>query len=444
MYTIVMTSREHFEGKRIAVVGLGPHGEMVADTKFLIKMGALTSVYDLRSEARLKSHLVLLRSVGLANYVCGSIPADDLMDMDLIILSPEYPRDSSFLKKAREKGVAIEYPETFFLKQAPPVTVVGILGSAGKSTVVSMLSPMLTIACASYEDQGFFVIDPEQSDGIIANLKKVKNGDVVLMRIPEPMMREYRDLNMSPHVAVFVSLPRGPAFDQSPFEILAYQTYNNYIVASDEIVDAIRLYKFQPKAKMLRTKAVLIPPDWQLNGRGLHDRDNAALALQVARLFKVSDETVRQVLEKWKPLKAHIELVKKVKNVEFYNDAASVTAHATIAALEAVSVERNVVLIFGGAGSGLDYRELYGVLPNYAHTVVTLPGSGTLRERARLREINNLVVESAPSLEEAVRIAFEHARKGDRVLFSPGFDAGGFDRSRKERGERFVKAVRGL
>ena len=108
-YTTTMTSRDYFKGKRIAVIGLGPNGEMVTDVKFLIKAGALVAVYDLKSEARLKSHLVFLRSVGLANYVCGSIPSEDLLDMDLIVLSQEYPRDSTFLKAAKGKNIPIEY-----------------------------------------------------------------------------------------------------------------------------------------------------------------------------------------------------------------------------------------------------------------------------------------------------------------------------------------------
>jgi UDP-N-acetylmuramoylalanine-D-glutamate ligase len=82
---------DFFKNKRIAIVGLGCHGEMVNDTKYLIKSGAYVSVYDLKSEARLKKHIVYLRSIGLANYVLGQIPEDDLLDMDLIILSHEYP-----------------------------------------------------------------------------------------------------------------------------------------------------------------------------------------------------------------------------------------------------------------------------------------------------------------------------------------------------------------
>ena len=189
-----MAQRDYFKGKRIAVIGLGSHGEMVEDVKYLIKAGAWVSIYDLKSEARLKSHLIFLRSVGLANYVCGNIPGEDLLDMDLIILSHEYPRESSFLKEvhghnadveskkkqmrstvlstpdsvgtlhdeaARGKLIPIEYPETLFFRLAPPVTVVGVMGVCGKSTVISLLSPLLEKACEGYDSQGLFVLDPE-------------------------------------------------------------------------------------------------------------------------------------------------------------------------------------------------------------------------------------------------------------------------------------------
>lgn len=439
-----MAARNHFLGKRIAVIGLGPHGEMVADIKFLIKSGALVALYDLRSEARLKSEVVFLRSIGLANYVCGIIPPEDLADMDMIILSHEYPRDSSFLKNIDPAKISIEYPETLFFRLAPPVTLVGVMGSCGKSTVVSILAPMLEEACEALEGQGFFVIDSESADGILAHLKKLKSGDIVLIRIAESIMKELHAMRISPHVAVFTTPPSEGSYDESPYEILEFQTYNNFIVGSDEIIDAVKSRAASARAKMLRTKAALIPADWPFNGKGAHDRDNAALALQAARLFKVSDEIAQTILAKWKPLKGRLELVKKVKGIEFYNDSAAVTSYATEAGIRALAIEKNIVLVFGGTNSGSDYRALYSFLPIHVHTIILIPGSGTMRERATIERINHVEVISAPSLEEAARLALEHAKKGDRILFSPGFAAGGFDRSRKERGERFVKAVRAL
>jgi len=78
-----------------------------------------------------------------------------------------------------------------------------------------------------------------------------------------------------------------------------------------------------------------------------HNRENAALALQAARLFKVSDEDARKILKDWKPLKGRLEPVKKVKNVEFYNDTASVSPDSTIAGIRTLSDNRNLVLIMG-------------------------------------------------------------------------------------------------
>ena len=438
-----MSARDHFLGKRIAVVGLGPHGETVSDAAYLIKAGALVSVYELKSEPRVKSHIAFLRSTGLANYVCGAVPPDDLIDMDLIILSHEYPRDSSFLKQALAKGIPVEYPETLFFKVAPPVTVIGVMGAAGKATVVSMLAPMLEEASKPH-GQGLFVIDHESFDGCLAHLEQMKSGDIVLARLSSATMRELHGMGVSPHVAVFTTVPIKGSYDQSPFEILERQTHNNYIVASDRVIDAIRDHAVKPKAKMFRTKASFIPNSWELNGKGVHDRENAALAVQTAELFKVSDAAAREALKRWRPLKGRLEPVKKVKGVEFYNDTASASAYSTETAIQALSQNRNIVLIFGGADLGHEYRELYAVLPRFVHTVILLPGSGTMKERRTLEELPDLEVYSVPSLEEATRLALEHAKKGDRVVFSPGFDAGGMDQSRKERGERFVKAVRAL
>jgi UDP-N-acetylmuramoylalanine--D-glutamate ligase len=442
-----MISRDYFKNKRIAVIGLGHNGEMVEDVKFLIKAGALVGVYDLKSEARLKNHLVFLRSIGLANYVCGSIPADDLLDMDIIVLSHEYSRDANFLRSVNnsQKPILIEYPETLFFKQAPPVTVVGVMGEFGKSSLVSMLRPLFEIACKDKEGQKLFVIDPESNEGTLTHLKKIRSGDIVLIRIVSSMMRELYNIRISPHVAVFTSLPCQSSYDKSVFEILSYQTYNNFIVASDEIIDMTHSLKAQPKAKMLRTKISVIPSDWGLGEKFYtHERENMALVYQTAKLFKVDDDIIQDVLMKWTSLKGRVEFVKKIKNVEFYNDASSISPSSTKLAISILAKNRNIVLIFGGARSVGVYGSLYEIMPEYIHTLILLPGSGTLSERKSIGRIHNINIKSAPSIEEAVQTAVESVNKGDIVLFSPGFDSLGIDGSRKERGEKFVRAIRSL
>ncbi len=437
-----MAQRDYFKNKRVAIIGLGAHGEMVADIKFLIKAGAIVSLYDLRSEAVLKSHLVFLRSVGLVSYVCGSIPEDDLLDMDIVILSQEYPRDSSFLHSLKEKNIIIEYPESLFFRLAPPITFVGIMGECGKSTVMSMLTPVLELACTLQGEQKLFTIDPDSADGVLANLKKIKSGDILLVRMTDRIVKELFELRISPHVAIFTTLSNNNVYSDNPLEILSFQTYNNFIIANDEIIDLTHTLKVQSKAKMLRTKKNIIPNDWEFSGNRSHDRDNASLVLQTARLFKVADEDARQILESWKALKGHLELVKKVKGIDFYNDSASTSPLSTLLALENVAHSQKVILIFGGVDCGKNYKIVYEVFPKYVSRLILLPGSGTLRERRTINNIKDVDIHSAVSIEDAVKIAMDNAKKGDIVLFSPGFEAGGFDHSRKDRGERFVRIVR--
>jgi len=439
-----MSARDYFLGKRIAVIGLGPHGEMLADIRSMVKWNALVSVYDLRSESKLAAHIPALRSFGLANQVLGAIPAEDLMDMDLIILSHEYSRSSSFLTQARTNGIDIEYPETLFLKHAPPITVVGIMGACGTSTVLSMLVPLVEAACAGEGSQSSIVLDPDSGDGILSQLRKAVSGDIALMRIVPAMMGEIAALSWSPQIAIFTTVPPAYAYRESPFEIIAHQTYTNSVIGDDRVIDAFRASGFQSRAKLLRTKGSIVPDDWLPHARSPHDRDDAALALQAARLFKVFDEAARDAFMRWKPLKARLEPVKKVKGVEFVNDGASVIPAATVASLSAVSRGRDLVIIMGGADHGADCRELFAAVRKLAHTVVVVPGSGTLRERRALAGLEDVAIVSVPTLEEAVRQALDHARKGDTVLFSPAFGAAGIDASRMERAERFVRAVRAL
>jgi UDP-N-acetylmuramoylalanine--D-glutamate ligase len=113
-------------------------------------------------------------------------------------------------------------------------------------------------------------------------------------------------------------------------------------------------------------------------------------------------------------------------------------------AIRILSKEKNIVLIFGGAKGDGVYGSLYEAMPKYIHTLVLLPGSGTILERKMIDKIEGIKVVSAPNIEEAVIVAVENAKKGDLVLYSPGFDAVGLDGSRRERGDKFQRAVRAL
>jgi UDP-N-acetylmuramoylalanine--D-glutamate ligase len=437
-----MNYREYFKDKRVAVIGLGTHGEMIPDIKFLFKQKAQVALYDQRNELVVKHFFLDLAEIALFRYTFGSVPSEELLENDLIILSPTISKDASFLRQAQEKGIPIEYPDTLFLKLAPPITFLSIMGSYGKTTILHMLNLILRHAFEGNDDQGLFILDPEGYHGSISHLRRVKKGDLVIARIPDEMYDSYYETGVSPHVAVITS---GPSKKQSiaPFALLERQTYNSFIIAPDQVMDIVKsMSNIPPKAKLLRTRPTSVPHDWKIPFRGDHDKDNASLAVQAAELFKVSREIIREALETYAGLHYRVELSRKLGGIEYYNDAASINPDSTIAALRALGSNKNVVLIIGGAFTGDNYEKLVSYIPHHAHTVIVLPGSGTLRLRSQIENIEGIVVHQAKDLNDAVALAKEHARKGDRVLFSPAFNASGIYKSRRERGEAFVKAVR--
>ncbi len=432
-----MNYKDYFKDRNIAIIGLGPHGEMIADIKFLLKNKARLSLYDIRSEERLKKHILSLSVGGLQKFSFGKIPDDELLMYDLIILSPEISKRSTFLKKALENGIQIEYPDTIFFKLAPPIILVGIIGVSGKSTVAHLIYGMLKRSFLSHDNQGLFLIDSDSTNGALNHLKKIKKDDLVLARIPENMADLYHDIRISPHVAVITS--------PTSYEILEYQTQNNFIVAHDRIVDSFKnTINFTPRAKILRTRASSVPNDWEIDKKGIHMIENAALALQTSELFKVPRDIAKDIIQNFLGLRGHIEFVKKISNVDYYNDASSNSPLSTLSALKTLSNNKNIVLIFGGAYTGHDYDHLLINLSQYAKALILISGSGSIGIRDKINQMDDIESLHVLNLEQAVIKAKEIASKGDIVLFSPGFDAVGVDVSRKERGERFVKAVRNL
>jgi UDP-N-acetylmuramoylalanine-D-glutamate ligase len=447
-----MTYGDFFKGKKVAVVGLGPRGEMRSDIKFLLKQGVAVTVYDMRGLPALRRIIADLKIAGLKEYSLGGVPGETLAAHDLIILSPDLPRSAEFLKESRNRAIPVEYPDILSLKLAPPVTIVGVMGSCGKKAIISMLADSIKRSFRATGMPAPFVIDCEYSDGSLAILSRIKKDGLVIVRMPDYFLAEYARARLSPSVAIIAVAPSTPDPFSTMSKTLAYQTYNSFIITTDEIADMIHNSdEYRNKAKIVRTRAGRFPREWGISFRGEHEREDAALVLETASLFKIDENFVRAAALDYTGKKSPggIIFVKKVKGVAFYDDSSSERPEATLAALKALSSSSSdpttaTILIIGGAETGADYDLLLKNISQYTKVLVLVSGSGTLGIRKRLGAIENLKCLSAPSVEVAVKLARAEAKSGDRILYSPAFAAAGYDPSRAARSERFVKAVRGL
>lgn len=449
-----MKYKEFFKGKNVAIVGLGTYGEMIPDIKFLFQVGANVTVFDIRSHAKLKS-LGLnprIKELPIKMSSLGKIPDSELATKDMIILASDVSKRSTFLEKAKDAGVNIEYAEILFFRLAPPITLVGILGSAGKSSVFHLLMNIFKRSFTKESNQNFFCLDESLVNGTLTHLKKIKPKDLLLLRIKEEMMTEYQKISISPHVSVITSLSLYALKKSSnPFGILESQTYNNFIVAPNEVIDAIKeRAHFAPKAKMLRTSVSTLPKDLSVKILGDHNKGNVALALETASIFKIDKILSHEVIEEFTGLKYRMEFVKKVKGIEFYNDSSAVNSIATAQSIRTLSPSSNLILIVGGAYTEYDYEDLLLSIKQSVHSVIFLPGSGTIGMRKIIEEEGSVPFYLSKDMDDAVTLAFSVAnsipdkQRRIRILLSPAHKALGEHSSFKERGEAFIKAVRKL
>jgi UDP-N-acetylmuramoylalanine--D-glutamate ligase len=431
--------RDFFAGKRVTLMGLGLLGRGVGDAAFLAGLGAQLTVTDRKSEAELAASLKQLSGFSNIRYVLGEHRLEDFQHADMVIKAAGVPLDSPSIKAAREAGVAVYMSTALFGKFARQTgaTIVGITGTRGKSTVTHMIHHALAGAGKRAHLGGNV-----RGLSTLALLPEVHSGDIAVLELDSWQLQGFGDLRMSPEVAVFTNLlmdhlnyyPDMDAYFADKANIFKYQKAGDTLLVGAQILD--RILQSHPPAPPLVPKS--IPPDWQLEIRGAHNRDNASLAAAALRALGLAEQQVRAGLESFRPVEGRLQFVTELRGIKIYNDNNATTPDATVAALQAFPGER-IVLIAGGSDKGIPLDTLVEEIKQRARAVILLPGTGTDRLAPQLEACI-----CASDMTEAVQKAFANAQPGDVLLLSPGFASFGLFTNEYERNDAFLKALQKL
>ncbi len=170
-----------------------------------------------------------------------------------------------------------------------------------------------------------------------------------------------------------------------------------------------------------------------------HDLANALAAAAAATAAGATPEGIRTALCGFDGLPHRLTLVGEAAGVRFYDDSKATNPHAAVAAVEAFD---SVVLVAGGRNKGLDLGALGDAdVVGRIRSVVTIGEAGP--EVAAVFD-GLRPVQSATSMDEAVRLAASAARPGDAVVLSPGCASFDWYVSYAQRGDDFARAVRAL
>jgi UDP-N-acetylmuramoylalanine--D-glutamate ligase len=213
-----------FAGQRALVIGLAREGLDLA--KFLALHGATVRVTDRKSAEQLQDALQQLPD-GVEPRL-GGHDVEDLDGIDVVYASPGVPPEHPLLLSAQARHIRTSsLIEVFF--GLCPAPIVGVTGSAGKSTTTSLIGEMFTRAGRDVFVGGNI---GRPLLGQIANMKP--SSWVVL----ELSSFQLEPLRASPHVAVITNvtpnhLDRHPSMDAywlAKGQILAHQGPNDWAV----------------------------------------------------------------------------------------------------------------------------------------------------------------------------------------------------------------------
>ncbi|MBI2097414.1 MAG: UDP-N-acetylmuramoyl-L-alanine--D-glutamate ligase [Candidatus Vogelbacteria bacterium] len=417
-------SPDHHSQMRLAILGFGREGKSVL--KFLRRAppyrGAKIFILDQKLDK---------------NYL------KDLARFDLIFRSPGVPYHLPALAAARKSGVKFSSATKLFFEQCP-AKIIGVTGTKGKSTVVTLLDKILRAAGRAPHLVGNI------GRPALAVLPKLKKNSLVIFELSSFQLQ---DLAVSPPVAVILDL--FPDHQDSHRSLGEYYAAKGNIVRYQKPADAVFFFSDSPRARRAarRSRGRKIPvgpklfklfSSADLYLPGAHNFRNAVMAATVAASCGVSSSVITKVVKRFRGLPHRLQFVRRIGQTSFYDDSAATNPLAAAAALRSFPGQ-SLVLIAGGRGKGLDYAPLTAAIKHSQTKAVLLFGQD---RRAIARTIGRPGAEIilVETLEQAVKklLGLTKFFKPAVVLLSPG--AASFDQFRDylARGDKFQELVRRL
>ena len=434
------------------MLGLGLLGRGLNDAKFLAECGAELLVTDLKSKEALSPTLKKLSKYKNIKYVLGEHRPEDFKDCDMVLKSAGVPLDSPYILEAQKNNIPVEMDESLFAKLATGVKTIGITGTRGKTTTTYIIYEILKKAFGDKVRLGGNI----KGLATLPLLKKVKDGDIVVMELSSWQLQGWGDLKISPNIAVFTNLLPDHLnyylkvskdekeavqkyFDDKAL-IFRNQNESDFLILDTDIKKEIG-ERFKDKIKsrliMLDDKKIA---GWNIKLKGEHNKKHILQALEVAKILGVEDNIIKKAVENFSGVEGRQEFLREYKGVKIYNDTTATTPDAAIVALKSLGdlKTKNVVLIMGGSDKNLDMSGLVKEVPKYCKKVILLAGTGTEKLGGK---IDGVVVKS---LKEGLLEALKEAKKGNILLLSPAFASFGMFINEFDRGEQFVQLIKGL
>lgn len=435
-----------FAGKRVTVMGIGHFGGGTSTIRWLASLGADVLATDMSTADRLADQLSALQPLiekGHVKLALGAHNVSDFTTADLVIVNPAVPKpwENRFLRAASAAGVPITTEINLVVQRLPRrENIVGITGSAGKSTTSAMIHHIL----ATTGRRAFF--GGNIGGSLLDQVSSIDRSSLIVLELSSAMLHWLH--GWSPRIAVVTNLAENHIDWHGTFD--HYRESKRAIIANQRHGDAAilgpGLHGWHTAPGVCR---ILMRDAHQVGDialPGAHNRRNAAVAVAAAIALDptLDHTTAESAVRTFAGLPHRLERVGTWNGLTFFNDSKSTTPASTLLALEAVGESGlgNIHLIAGGYDKGSDLTPIGALAPRLAG-LYTIGATGPA-----IAAVATSTPEGASrhtpceTLDRAVNAAIANMKQGDILLLSTACASWGQFTNYEARGKLFSDLVR--
>jgi len=445
------------KGKEILVVGFGKTGKAL--TRFLLDGGANVTVNDNKTRPQIGEDVHFFERNG-AEFVLGNHPLEIFLRPDLIVISPGVDPKLTPLIQARKKGIPVG-SEIELASRFINSPIIGITGTNGKTTTTALIAEILRWS-------GFSVfLGGNIGTPLITFVQENMQADFLVVELSSFQLEAIE--RFTPRIAILLNITEDhldryssfTSYCETKYRIFMNQTERDFAIINRND-EACKPIIPSLAAHVLPFSCQRFPGDGMYsNGQflyyrrengsthayslskvkllGSHNQQNMLAAIGAAEVCGCPQEKIQDVLERFRGLDHRLEYVQEIDGVSFYNDSKATNIDSLLKSIQ--SFPNNIILIAGGREKGGNYGVLKEEIKKRTRMLIFI---GEVREK--FFHLYGSITQTclAKDLEEAVRIAFQNADKGDVVLLSPGCASFDMFSNYEERGQKFKEAVQRL
>lgn len=446
--------KDRVAGKKISVLGMARSG--LACAKLLSRTGAEVFISEIKGRDVLSREIRELDELGI-DFETGGHTFDVVSGRDFMVISPGIPPDIPILKQAQEAGIPV-FSEIEVASWLTDAKIIGITGSNGKTTTVTLLGEMLR------EDKREYRVAGNVGVPFSSVVEQVSPSGYVVLELSSfqlERIEEFRPcisavLNITPD-----HLDRHPdleSYVEAKLRIVENQTEDDFVVLNADDENTLKLAQYARSRKaFFSTKNEVgqgafvrdgklflrrngdkteIAETSQIRIKGPHNLYNACAACAICGILGVTPGSMQTALRNFEGVEHRLEEVTTVSGVDFINDSKATNVESVWYALQ--SVNSPIILISGGKDKGGDFSKLRELVRKNVKALILI---GEAREKIRDALGSLVPVFDADSLEQAVRLGFTKAIPGDTVLLSPGCASFDMFKDYEHRGQVFKISV---